>query len=74
MQEKNQFFLFSAYSEELSTGWESVKCEDANQSESAIDVQVDSSELPLVEDKEGNQVLRFYWLDAYEDPFKQPGV
>ncbi|XP_076453850.1 DNA polymerase alpha catalytic subunit-like [Babylonia areolata] len=59
-------------SEERPTGWESVRCEDAAQTE--IDIQVDSSELPLVSDDDGTQVLRFYWLDAFEDPYKQPGT
>ena len=65
---------FSLYSEKLLEGWESIKCEDTSQSESTIDIQVDSSELPLVADQDGNQVLRFYWLDVFEDPFKQPGI
>ena len=37
------------------------------------EVHVDPGSLPLITDTEGNQVLRMYWLDAYEDPFKQPG-
>ena len=39
-----------------------------------VDVQVDSSQLPLVSNEDGDQVLRMYWLDAYEDPYKQPGM
>ncbi|KAK7879394.1 hypothetical protein WMY93_030730 [Mugilogobius chulae] len=38
------------------------------------EVQVDSSQLPLVEGPEGEMVFRFYWLDAFEDPYSQPGV
>ncbi|XP_075053924.1 DNA polymerase alpha catalytic subunit [Mixophyes fleayi] len=38
------------------------------------EVQVDSSLLPLVTDEDGDQVFRFYWLDAYEDQYNQPGV
>lgn len=38
------------------------------------EVQVDSSQLPLVEGPEGEKVFRFYWLDAFEDPYSQPGV
>ncbi|XP_069493401.1 DNA polymerase alpha catalytic subunit isoform X2 [Ambystoma mexicanum] len=38
------------------------------------DVQVDSSSLPLVTGTDGDQVFRFYWLDAYEDQYNQPGV
>lgn len=38
------------------------------------EVQVDTSRLPLVEGADGEQVFRFYWLDAFEDPYAQPGV
>ncbi|XP_008436829.1 DNA polymerase alpha catalytic subunit isoform X2 [Poecilia reticulata] len=43
-------------------------------SEAPAEVQVDSSKLPLVEGMDGEQVFRFYWLDAFEDPYNQPGV
>uniref|UniRef100_A0A2S2P4V9 DNA polymerase n=2 Tax=Schizaphis graminum TaxID=13262 RepID=A0A2S2P4V9_SCHGA len=33
-----------------------------------------SSKLPLTTDKNGTQVFRFFYLDAFEDVFKQPGV
>uniref|UniRef100_A0A2S2QB52 DNA polymerase n=1 Tax=Sipha flava TaxID=143950 RepID=A0A2S2QB52_9HEMI len=33
-----------------------------------------SSKLPLTTDKNGNQVFRFFYLDAFEDVFKQPGI
>nr|DBA34120.1 TPA: hypothetical protein GDO54_001717 [Pyxicephalus adspersus] len=47
----------------------------ANETEPVTnDVQVDSSLLPLVTDEDGDQVFRFYWLDAYEDQYNQPGV
>lgn len=38
-----------------------------------VEVQVDSSQLPLVEGSDGEQVFRFYWLDAFEEPYSQPG-
>ena len=34
---------------------------------------VDCSRLPLVDNEAGAKVLRFYWLDSYEDTFKNPG-
>ena len=33
----------------------------------------DSSQLPLREEN-GETVLPFFWLDAYEDPLNQPGT
>uniref|UniRef100_A0A672SXJ7 DNA polymerase n=1 Tax=Sinocyclocheilus grahami TaxID=75366 RepID=A0A672SXJ7_SINGR len=39
-----------------------------------VEVQVDSSQLPLVEGPDGDMVFRFYWLDAFEDQYNQPGV
>lgn len=38
------------------------------------EVKVDTSELPLVTSSNGEQVLRLYWLDAYEDPYSSPGI
>lgn len=38
-----------------------------------MEVQVDSSQLPLVEGPDGERVFRFYWLDAFEDQYSQPG-
>ncbi|XP_041670511.1 DNA polymerase alpha catalytic subunit [Cheilinus undulatus] len=48
--------------------------EEAGVSEAPAEVQVDSSRLPLAEGPDGEQVFRFYWLDAFEDPYSQPGV
>lgn len=38
------------------------------------DVVIDSSHLPTTTNEKGEQVLSMYWLDAYEDPFTQPGL
>ncbi|KAJ8794650.1 hypothetical protein J1605_003121 [Eschrichtius robustus] len=55
-----------------------VSCWDIDQEDdssfSALEVQVDSSHLPLVKGADEEQVFQFYWLDAYEDPYSQPGV
>ncbi|KAM9839703.1 DNA polymerase alpha catalytic subunit [Aulostomus maculatus] len=48
--------------------------EEGEVSEAPAEVQVDSSQLPLVEGADGEQVFRFYWLDAFEDPYNQRGV
>ncbi|XP_068438304.1 DNA polymerase alpha catalytic subunit [Clinocottus analis] len=48
--------------------------DDDGVSEAPAEIQVDSSQLPLVEGAEGEQVFRFYWLDAFEEPYSQPGV
>lgn len=47
--------------------------EEGGVSDAPAEVQVDSSQLPLVEGPEGEQVFRFYWLDAFEDLYNQPG-
>jgi len=52
-------------------GWE--KMEEGEPMETPVDVQVDSSQLPLVEGPDGDMVFRFYWLDAFEDVYNQPG-
>ncbi|KAH3804812.1 hypothetical protein DPMN_133102 [Dreissena polymorpha] len=46
----------------------------ANQSELSTDVEVDSSQIPLVTNEQGEKILRVYWLDAFEDQYKNPGV
>ncbi|KAJ8010866.1 hypothetical protein DPEC_G00079590 [Dallia pectoralis] len=43
-------------------------------SESHVEVQVDPSRLPMVEGPDGELMFRFYWLDAFEDQYSQPGV
>ncbi len=56
------------------TGWETIKGEvNDEDAEAASSVQVDSSSLPLTTNDDGDQVLRFFWLDAYEDAYKHPG-
>ncbi|EPY73367.1 DNA polymerase alpha catalytic subunit isoform 2 [Camelus ferus] len=54
-----------------------VSCWDIEQEDdssfSAPEVQVDSNHLPLVKGADDEQVFQFYWLDAYEDQYSQPG-
>ncbi|KAK3603739.1 hypothetical protein CHS0354_023353 [Potamilus streckersoni] len=57
--------------ETVISGWGGFK---NSQSDASTDVQVDSSQIPLVSNEEGEQVLRFFWLDAYEDQYTSPGV
>uniref|UniRef100_A0A8C1QBE0 DNA polymerase n=1 Tax=Cyprinus carpio TaxID=7962 RepID=A0A8C1QBE0_CYPCA len=52
--------------------WE--KIEEDEPFETPVEVQVDSSQLPLMEGPDGDMVFRFYWLDAFEDQYSQPGV
>lgn len=58
------------------TGWETVKEELNSQAPppSRDEVIIDGSLIPLLKDEEGNPIIRFYWLDAYEDPYSQPGI
>jgi len=56
------------------SGWETILGnEESQQQEVLTDVNVDSASLPLKE-VDGEKVLKFYWFDAYEDRFKQPGT
>ncbi|XP_040194138.1 DNA polymerase alpha catalytic subunit isoform X1 [Rana temporaria] len=57
------------------TASESCWDQMANETEPmTTEVQLDSSLLPLVTGEDGDQVFRFYWLDAYEDHYNQRGV
>ena len=40
----------------------------------AQDINIDTSKLPTVKTEDGEDVLRMYWLDAFEDPYKHPGT
>ncbi|XP_030625392.1 DNA polymerase alpha catalytic subunit [Chanos chanos] len=53
--------------------WEKME-EGGEASDVPAEVQVDTSRLPLVEGPDGEMVFRFYWLDAFEDQYSQPGV
>uniref|UniRef100_A0A7N8Y114 DNA polymerase alpha catalytic subunit n=1 Tax=Mastacembelus armatus TaxID=205130 RepID=A0A7N8Y114_9TELE len=64
--------LSFARSSRIGTSWGQE--EEGGASEAPAEVQVDSSQLPLFEGAGGEQVFRFYWLDAFEDPYSQPGV
>jgi len=56
------------------SAWETILGnEESHQQEVLTDVNVDSSSLPLQE-IDGEKVLKFFWFDAYEDRFKQPGT
>ena len=66
--------LFYSPEETVMTGWNGFQDTNSGQSEVSTDIHVDSSQLPLVAREDGEQVLRFYWLDAYEDQYKNPGI
>ena len=51
--------------------WETIK---GSQPDIPMDIQVDPSQLPMTTDEDGEQVMRMYWIDAYEDQYKQPGM
>ncbi|XP_044526087.1 DNA polymerase alpha catalytic subunit [Gracilinanus agilis] len=53
--------------------WDKMDQEDES-SLRTQEIQVDSNRLPLVKGTDDDQVFLFYWLDAYEDQFNQPGV
>uniref|UniRef100_A0AAQ4RCG8 DNA polymerase n=1 Tax=Gasterosteus aculeatus aculeatus TaxID=481459 RepID=A0AAQ4RCG8_GASAC len=65
-------FLSPSRSGRLGSAWGQE--EDGGVDEAPAEIQVDSSQLPLVEQADGEKVFRFYWLDAFEDPYSQPGV
>ena len=68
---KNENSSTSASLENFST--ETWTASDIEMSVSG-DIHVDSGTLPTVTNENGETVLRFYWLDAHEDPFKHPGT
>uniref|UniRef100_A0A8C6P678 Polymerase (DNA directed), alpha 1 n=1 Tax=Nothobranchius furzeri TaxID=105023 RepID=A0A8C6P678_NOTFU len=67
-QEKKPVVEEEAESNRVGVSW------GQEESSAPVEVQVDSSQLPMVEGSDGEQVFRFYWLDAFEDPYNQAGV
>ncbi|GAB1605260.1 DNA polymerase alpha catalytic subunit-like [Argonauta hians] len=60
---------------DFESGWATVsKAEGEHVEDDSSSVEIDSSQLPMTTDANGDQVLRFYWFDAYEDPFNKKGV
>jgi len=42
--------------------------------EPAAEIKYIDSGLPTEQDADGNEVVRMFWWDAFEDPFKHPGT
>lgn len=66
-------FVTMLLSRSSTTGSSWGQEDESGVSEAPAEIQVDSSQLPLVERADGEQVFRFYWLDAFEDHYSQPG-
>lgn len=47
---------------------------DSKLGESATEVKYNDSGLPMEQDADGNECVRMFWWDAFEDPFKHPGT
>lgn len=60
-------------SKEIAGKWINIQGEE-NSLQASEEIQVDPEHLPVVVGADGKQVMQFYWLDAFEDPFKQPGI
>lgn len=59
--------------EQLNAVWQTMSGNNTSAAPEEV-VSLDLSKLPLVTNEKGAQVLRLFWFDAYEDPFRQPGV
>nr|CAD7392203.1 unnamed protein product [Timema cristinae] len=60
--------------EQLLAGWEMMQGSGKQDTSFLSDIELDPSRLPLTTTESGEKVFRFFWWDAYEDFFKQPGV
>lgn len=74
----DDFEVFSGLKKESPKAKE-LKPLTSNWSEQAMDNQVTASvqtdgQLPLQTNENGEKILKFYWLDAWEDRFVKPGV
>lgn len=74
----DDFEIFSELKKESPKAKE-LKPLTSNWSEQGMDNQVTASvqtdgQLPLQTNENGENILKFYWLDAWEDRFVKPGV
>lgn len=74
----DDFEIFSK-SKKVSPKKKELKSLTSNWSEQVMDNQVTASvqidgQLPLQTNENGEKILKFYWLDAWEDRFIKPGV
>ena len=58
----------------LGGAWFSSGQSDSQTQAVVKEVSIDSSVLPTIKNEEGEDVLRMYWLDAYEDAYQHPGT
>lgn len=58
--------------EQLLKGWETMQEGTTNAAQ--IDVEIDSSKLPLTVNEEGKKVFRFFLWDVYENQAVKPGL
>ena len=54
------------------SGWETVR--ETLSATTTDDPLLPTPSLPVTEGGDGESVLQFYWLDAYEDLYNQPGT
>ncbi|KAI4466445.1 dna polymerase alpha catalytic subunit [Holotrichia oblita] len=59
--------------EQLLNGWNTL-LEGSNNEDIATNIKIDSSDLPLTLNSDGNKTFRFFWWDAFQDRKTQPGV
>lgn len=74
----DDFEIFSELKKESPKGKE-LRSLNSNWSEQGMDNQATASvqtdgQLPLQTNENGEKILKFYWLDAWEDRFVKPGV
>ena len=57
------------------SGWETVREELVSHAPPPVtDIEIDGKSLPLKQNDSGDRFLEFYWLDMFEDYYKQPGT
>ncbi|PSN33885.1 DNA polymerase alpha catalytic subunit [Blattella germanica] len=61
--------------EKIPEAWETMAGSGISNGPKEPDIaSVDLSQLPMVTTESGEKVLRLFWFDAYEEPYKQPGI
>lgn len=46
----------------------------SEENDKEVESSCDSSVPPILKNENGENIIRMYWFDAYEDPIKHPGT
>ena len=75
VHQTNVLYFYRPEEAVSTSGWETIREEIKSQAPpTKPDIEIDTKSLPLIDEEGGDKILHFYWLDVYEDYYRQPGT